>query len=139
MKEVRVAIESFLFNSTQSRSFKLIKLRYCRLPTILGPAIQLIKDHVEHFATCVLSVLSVGRTAKFLKNPIYSTITDSSKAEGVCPNSVYFQFVNLLINKRGGRRFKQPISSGYHFSSKSSPFGDNAMETLFVELASLPQ
>jgi len=37
------------------------------------------------------------------------------------------------------KQFRLPPFSKYHFSNKSSPLGDNSMESLLVELVSLPQ
>lgn len=75
IKECRISIENYALGSSEKKNFKLIRCRFSGLPKILGRAAHLIKVRKKNFINITLSLLSIGRTALFKKDPDFSTIT----------------------------------------------------------------
>jgi len=137
IKEIRIALESYLVGSALQK-FQYIRLNYCGLPVILKSAIHNFKIGGPSFVSLVLSILTVGRSAKFEKSPNYSTISDESTGNGDIPKHIYKSFVKHLCSRNNVKKFSIPYFKNYHFSVKSSPLGDNSMISMLVELVSLP-
>jgi len=138
IKEVRIALENYFVDSSEKKTYKLIRLNYSGIPRLLKSAIHSVKTNKTGFRSFVLSFLTIGRTAIFKKSPDYSTIYSPMKGEIGIPTHIYFDFVSFLKNKLKIDKFVAPNFENYHFSVKSSPLGDNSMESLLVELASIP-
>lgn len=139
MKECRLHIENFIFRCETVKEQVFVRCRFSTLPRILGPASHKIKIREQSFVKVVLSLLSVGRTAKFKKSPDFSTILNNyTGTVDRLPSGSYIRFCAYLKKQLRIKSFKQPIFKSYHFSNKSSPLGKNSMESLLVELASLP-
>lgn len=146
MKETRIHIENYCLGSSEKKISTLVRCRYSGLPRILGLAAHLIKQEVLGFINTVLSILSIGRTAKFEKDPNFSTITDTFTGQQYLyqgmdyglPRFIFLSFHSFLRNKMKVKNFKKPTFQNYHFSNKSSPLGDHSMESLLVELIALP-
>lgn len=138
IKEVRIALENYFISSNEKKKYKLIKLNYSGIPVLLKSAIHSIKMDGTKFKSLVLSLLTVSRSAIFKKEPDYSTITSPIKGSVDIPNQVYFDFISHLKNVLKIDLNSVPTFEGYHFSVKASPLGDNSMESLLVELVSIP-
>lgn len=138
MKEVRVHLENYFLGSLK-KDHTLVKLRYCGIPTILGKAIHMLKEGEQAFKVLVLSILTMGRSAKFKKSPNFSTISDEKTCDVSIPISTYINFNLFLKSKMSVSKFRIPLFKHFHFSVKASPMGDNSLESLILELVSLPK
>jgi len=138
MKEVRVHLENYFLGSDK-KEHTLVKLRYCGIPVILGEAIHMLKEGKQALKVLVLSILTIGRSARFKKSPDFSTITDEKSCEVGIPKSTYINFNLYLKGKiNNKKRFTIPVFKHYHFSTKASPMGDNSFDSLILELITLP-
>jgi hypothetical protein len=139
LKEVRIALENYFCKSSIiDKSFRYIRLNYAGIPIILKSAINLLKIGDPSFKMLVLSILTIGRTAKFQKCPNYNTITDVGTGSSDIPVWVYKSFSRHLAKLINCKQHTIPVFGSFHFSVKSSPLGDNCMESMMIELVSLP-
>lgn len=53
----------------------MIRLRFCGIPALFGKAIHYMKREDPNLRIMVLSILTLGRSMIFEKDPDYSTIT----------------------------------------------------------------
>lgn len=90
----------------------------------------------------LLSLLTVNRAVILKPEPDYSTIIKISKENAGIPLNITEDFLNYLesncgkskVNFREIPRFKE-----YHYSSKSTPLGDHAIDFSMIELVSLSE
>jgi len=137
LKEVRVALEAYACGA-EKPPCRYIRLNYVGIPLILKEATHGFKTGNTYFRSMVLSVLSVGRTAKFQKCPDYSTVTGCSTRTMDIPIDIYDSFVRHLASLTSKNINSIPYFGSFHFSVKASPLGDNCMESMMVEIVSLP-
>jgi len=137
LKEVRIALEAYACGAVKPPC-RYIRLNYAGIPVILKEASHHFKTGNTYFRSMVLSVLSVGRTAKFQKCPDYSTVTGESTRTVDIPIGIYDSFIKHLASLSSQNLKRIPHFGSFHFSNRASPLGDNCMESMMVELASLP-
>lgn len=138
IKEVRIALENYSVGSSSRKEYRFIRLNYSGIPVILKSATHFFKTDKTGFRSLVLSFLTIGRTAIFKKSPDFRTIAGAQVGEIGIPTHIYFDFVSFLRQQLNITKFVIPTFENYHFSVKSSPLGDNSMESLLVELVSIP-
>jgi hypothetical protein len=135
IKEVRISLENYVCTSDVLEG-RYVRLNYSGLPRILKEAIHLFKQDDSDFKRLLFSLLTIARTAIFEKSPDYSTITSATTGTQDVPTEIFASFVQLLSNRIESVKVV-PVFQNYHFSVRSSPLGDNSMESMMIELFAL--